>query len=320
MRIGFYLKWEKGSLGRSKGNVLGDELYAESLAKELNLLPEVTGAEVYSPSHLPEQPLDVMIYMNDTAPDEMLARKHLLYLQNAYGNGSDLKLEELRAHRYDGYAFISQTLLSLHRAAGYEGLFLPFGVDAENFSPRPVDPKFSFEVAYVGNDIKGPERTNAYLFPALPFDFGLFGNWLLPRSRFRIWKNWGQPEYRKRFAKISRGKIPQEQVPVLYSSAKINLNCTAQDCVDWDVITLRSLEVMACDGFLISDRVPSAEHLLGDYAVFTDGGDDLGRKIDYYLLHEGERRLRAEAGGRFVRDNFSMGSTSRNLLRYLKEL
>jgi len=318
--IGFYLNWNLGSLDAPQGNVLGDELYAQSLAKALCSNDPTLEVKVYAPNRLPRRKLDVMIYMNDNAPEKVWADRHVLYLQNAYGEGADRKLAALRQYGYDGYAFISYKLLQMHISQGYSGIFLPFGVDVETFHPHPADPALAFEVAYVGNDIKGTARTEAYIEPAADYNFGLYGNWKIQRPRFRLWKILWLPRYRYRFHKIGRGKIPQEQVPVLYSSSKINLNCTAQDCVDWDVITLRTLEVLACNGFLISDRVPAAERLLGDYVVFTDGHEDLRSKIEQYLCDDVARKAKAEAGGRFVRENFSIYATAHKLLSYLKEL
>lgn len=319
IKIGFYLSYNVGSLKSQHGNVLGDELYATSLAKALQNISSDLSVDVYAPNNLPDEILDVMIYMNDNHPDFNLATKSILYLQNAYGNGSYEKLKELRSRNYDGYAFISNRLSEIHANDGFSGIFLPFGVDLTTFYPRSFDPELSFDVAYVGNDIKGAERSAAYLEPAADYQFGLFGNWAIPRARFRIWKNWGLPQYKYKFEKIGRGKIPQELVPVLYSSSKINLNCTAQDCVDWDVITLRTLEVLACGGFLISDRVPSAERLLGEYIVFTDGYQDLRSKIDYYLDDESARKAMASAGCSFVQENFSIQSVASKLLAYINE-
>jgi len=74
----------------------------------------------------------------------------------------------------------------------------------------------AFDIAYVGNDIKGQDRTMRYLYPAAQYNFGLFGNWKIPKARFRFWRNWRkQPPYKKLFEYICRGKIPQEMVPVL---------------------------------------------------------------------------------------------------------
>ncbi|MBT0571742.1 glycosyltransferase [Curvibacter sp. CHRR-16] len=319
-KIGFSLTWDLGSLERKVGNVLGDELYARSLVKAMKQVDPTLEVDVYAPNRQPAEKLDVMIYMNDNAPRSDWAVKSVLYLQNAYGEGADRKLAALRENGYDGYAFISRKLLDMHQAEGYSGIFLPFGVDTSTFYPRKPTSELAFDVAYVGNDVKGTERSEAYLEPAADFNFGLYGNWRILRARFRVWRNWGLPKYKRRFERLSRGKIPQEQVPILYSSSKINLNCTIQDCVDWDVITLRTLEVLACDGFLISDRVPSAEKLLGDFVVFTDGHDDLRGKIRRYISDDAGRVEKARAGGKYVRDHFSIQATAANLLNYLQEI
>jgi spore maturation protein CgeB len=313
MKLGLYVKWDKGSI-RSGGNVIGDELHGEAMVRALRNFPEVGECALYAPNHLPSGKLDVMIYLNDTPPEERWARKHLLYLQNAFGEGSDKALASLRRHGYDGYAFISRKLLDAHLREGYRGIFLPFGVDTSVFHPRPKEPRYAFEVSYVGNDIKGEARSNLYLLPAARFDFGLFGNW---RTQKLFWRN--RP-YQRRFAKISRGKIPQEDVPILYSSSRINLNCTAQDCVDWDVITLRTYEVLACGGFLITDRVPAAERELADCAVFTDGGPDLEEKIRLYLEKPAARERIARNGYEYAIRFATMESRMATLLEYMKSL
>jgi spore maturation protein CgeB len=253
-----------------------------------------------------------MIYLNDTPPDERWARKHILYMQNAFGEGSDKVLESFRKLNFDGYVFISQKLLDIHRKAGYSGIFLPFGVDISLFNPRPTEDCYAFEVSYIGNDIKGEERTSLYLLPATRFRFGLFGNW---RTQKLFWRN--RP-YQRVFAKISRGKIPQEDVPKLYSSSLINLNCTAWDCVEWDVITLRTYEVLACRGFLITDRVPAAERELKDCVAFTDGGPDLEEKIAHYLERPDEREQIARNGYDYAIRFATIESRMATLLDYLK--
>ena len=320
MKIGFCIKWPKGSLN-SKTNVIGDELLAESMCRALLKNSNVDFCKLYAPNGLPDQKLDVMIYLNDNKPNHNWASIHVLYLQNGYGEGSENILRKLQQFDYNGYAFISERLLEIHKKDGYNGIFLPFGVDTNVFYLREREPKFTFDVAYVGNDIKGEYRTNKYLLPASKFDFGLFGNWKIPRSRFFIWRNWKKkPEYRKIFETISRGKIPQEKVPVLYSSVRINLNCTIQDCVDWDVITLRTYEVLACKGFLITDKIPVAEKTMKGCMVFTDGGEYLVEKIEYYLDHEKERQRIAQQGYDYVIKHATIDARMNELVKYLEEI
>ncbi len=325
MKIGFFIKWPKGQSEKLRYNVLGDELYAESMCQELLKSGIIESADMYYPNHLPEHKLDVMIYLNDTNPNQQWADKHLLYMQNGYGEGSDKAIENLRKENYDGYAFISNKLLNLHQDEGFEGIFLPFGVNTIHFYPREKKDIFSHEVAYIGNDIKGEERTIKYLFPAKSFDFGLYGNWRNPEPRLRrklqFWRPFERiPEYRRVFYAISKGKISQEDVPYLYSSTKINLNCTLQDCVDWDVITLRTYEVLACKGFLITDRVGIAEKTMNNCMVFTDGDEDLTEKIEYYLDHPEEREKYAERGHEYVMQHASLSSRMNELILYLDKL
>ena len=162
------------------------------------------------------------------------------------------------------------------------------------------------------------------------FNFGLFGNWEKPphtprrnifRNIFKIFSSKHKvPKYKTVLHKKSRGKIPQEKVSVLYSSSKINLNFTIQSCVDYDTITLRLFEILACKGFCISDRTPSAEKLLDGCVVFTDGGKDLEEKIKYYLKHPAERAAIAQKGYEYVTKHASIEARLNELYQYLKGL
>jgi len=323
MNIGFYIKWDKHSLN-SSGNVVGDELFAESLCKSINKQFTSIIAELYAPNHLPDKTLDVIIYLNDSPPNEKLSKYHFLYLQNGYEDNVDQIISRSLALGYDGYIFFSEIMKKVFdkKATNVKNsLFLPFGVDLDFFYPREKNNNFNYDCAFIGNDIKGTESAMRYLFPATEFNFGLFGNWKIERHKYKIWKNLKKlPPYKKVFQNISNGKIPQECVPVLYSSAKINLNNTIRSCIDWDVITLRTYEVLACKGFLISDSVPTAEKTLKECMVFTEGGKDLTEKIEYYLAHSKKRQEIAENGYDYVLRNCSIDSRVRELVNYIQEV
>jgi spore maturation protein CgeB len=320
MRLGFYTKWNKNSLSaNATGNVLGDELLAESFCRALSAFDEIEEARVYAPNDPIQKPLDAVIYLNGTSPCREWGKKHFLYLQNGHESlhypFSDIDdfLRHFYLYNYDGYIFFSKILLEAHRKNGREGIYLPFGVDTSLFFPRGKTDKYACEVSYVGNDIKGTARTMRYLYPAAEFDFALYGRWdKAPEQDF--------PPYKKVFRDKSRGKIPQDDVPVLYSSSKINLNFTLQSCVDWDVITLRTYEVLACKGFLITDKTPSAESILKGKVVFTDGDGDLVEKIKYYLAHDDERLAIAEKGYEHVIQHESITSRAKILADYLRSV
>jgi len=322
MNIGLMIKWPKGSLDNKQGNVIGDELLGESICSTINKSFPDSNAQLYAPNYLPKSKLDVMVYLNDIEPVGAYAKNHVVYLQNGgYGEGAIQLLERLTGYGYNGYIFFSNKLLSLHISNGGVGLFLPFGVDTTFFQPKTMEQRYAHQVAYVGNDIKGEVASTRYLLPAIDFNFGLYGNWKRPKSRFRFWRNWSERSvYQNVFEKLSLGKIPQADMPVLYSSAKINLNCTLQDCIDWDVITLRTYEVLACRGFLISDVVPVAKEAMDGCMVFTEGGAMLKDQISYYLAHDKERQDIAANGYEFVLKHASVEARVKELIKYLEEI
>lgn len=300
---------------------MGDELFANSLSASLRKIHGIQSVEIYAPNNPPSSECcDCMIYLNDTLPNKDWAKHHILYLQNGFGAEAEDILSRLLSVKWDGFVFFSKKLLSIHESSGGRGLFLPFGVDTSFFYPRPTHEEFEFEVAYVGNDIKGKSASTRYLLPAADFNFGLYGNWKRPHAKFRRWKNFDlfNPTYRVVFERLSKGRIPQEDVPILYSSAKINLNCTIESCIEWDVITLRTLEVLACGGFLITDEVPSARKLMSDCMVFTTGGKDLSDKIGYFLAHPEERSKISQNGYRYVTTHGSIDARALELHNFLK--
>lgn len=319
MNIGMYIKWDKFSINNN-GNVIGDELWGETLCRSINRQYKDIKAELYAPNYLPKEKLDVLIYLNDNKPIGNLARKHILYLQNGYGREAEIIIKELVENDYDGYVFFSKKMQEIYEEKYKKNsLYMPFGADTNFFYPREKIAKFNFDCSYVGSDIKGEKATMKYLYPAVDFNFGLFGNWKINRHRFMIWKNFTKkPPYKKVFDKLSLGKIKQEDIPYLYSSSKINLNCTLQDCIDWDVVTLRTYEVLACKGFLITDMVPSACKTMQECMVFTSGGDDLREKIRYYLSNDAKREEIAQNGYEYVVKNASIDARVKELITYIK--
>lgn len=316
MKVGLYVKY---FIHNRKGSVAGDALVAETLCKNLRKFPSIESAEVYSPDAPVKSSLDVIVYMNDTYPVREWADKHVIYWQNGATSGSSIeeRFRDYYSRGYDGYAFFSRALLERHISSGLTGVYLPFCADTSFYYPRDYEARLDFDVAYVGNP-KAANTMMRYIYPALRFNFALFGCWTVSkRDTFRI----EDRPYRKMFAAISRGRIPEDDVPPMYSSSKIILNTNIPQSSDLGVVSLRTYQVLACKGFLISDPVPGMEDELRGKVVFTEGYDDLADKIKYYLAHEDERRAIAEKGYNYaVKESQSAASVSERLFTYLKEL
>ena len=105
------------------------------------------------------------------------------------------------------------------------------------------------------------------------------------------------------------------QMPFIFAGSKINLNISLRSIHSG--IPLRVLDIMACGGFVLTNRQPE----IGEYfeegkeiAVFHSLEECI-EKIDYYLRHEQERQQVAAAGQKKVQDIFSYRNGIEKLIR-----
>ena len=101
------------------------------------------------------------------------------------------------------------------------------------------------------------------------------------------------------------GTVPYEQLPLIFSASRINLNLTsavlpAAFQTRKDFLNPRAFEICGCAGFqLIEDLAPVQPFFEpGQEVVTFDGVDDARDKIAYYLAHDDERLAIAAAGHR----------------------
>lgn len=104
----------------------------------------------------------------------------------------------------------------------------------------------------------------------------------------------------------NRGMVDYHtQMPLVFAGSRINLNITLRSIHSG--IPLRVLDIMACGGFVLSNRQPEiAEYFEEGKEIVTFGSmEECFDKIRYYLAHEEERRKIAESGLRKVEAKFS---------------
>ena len=87
--------------------------------------------------------------------------------------------------------------------------------------------------------------------------------------------------------------------------------------MDRDFLNLRPLEIMACGGFLISDRIPCLEREFNGGAVFTGGGSDPVEKISTYLEDEEARKRITHYRMELVHEWHSIRNRSKAVHEYL---
>jgi spore maturation protein CgeB len=106
-------------------------------------------------------------------------------------------------------------------------------------------------------------------------------------------------------------------VPALYSSAKLVLSVHGVWHRAMDVPTSRLWEATACGAAVLSDPLPTAQALFEDTILWSEGGEDLRRKAEYYLAHEEERRSLAARARQLVLSRYTFDHHARRILHYL---
>jgi len=301
LRIGIKLL-ATGTFDPTKpGNVQGDEQVARAWEKYLARSGQVQSVRLYDAKSRISDNLDVLIHFNPFLDFDNKTR-NILYMQNAFPEskypGGVAGIYRRVKDRFEGFLYTSRPLME---ACG-PGAVIPFATDPEVFFPRP-DPAYSIPVALVGNDLRGGAINKRYFEPAIPLGLVVYGNqWTPPLST------------------VSRGKLPMDDLPKLYSSATINLNAHLADHVRWGTVNLRIYDILACGGFVISDYNRSMAELFGESVVCTEGFEDLWAKIVHYLSDTDERKRRAELGRKIVLSDHTYEARSRDLLKYLDEV
>lgn len=124
------------------------------------------------------------------------------------------------------------------------------------------------------------------------------------RYRFNLYTGSELREY-PILLKHHRGIVKyQTQMPLVFAHSRINLNITLRSIHSG--IPLRVLDIMACGGFVLTNRQPEIDEYFidGQQIAIFGSAEECMEKIVYYLEHDMERRAIAEAGQRSVQERF----------------
>lgn len=249
------------SISNNGANVQGDELVARLWAKYLLKRPEVSCVTLNDTDRC-----DINISFSPLIDNSIKrANLNILYLQNVFPKPAwpgTIEMFHQHKHRYDAFIFPSE---GLKQACEHSGLVCQFAVDHDIFYPDTYDPKLDFNTCFVGNNIRNPQVTQSYILSAEKYGLAIFGN---PKS----WNN-----------NNCYGKISIEDERKLYSSSKICLNAHLEEHLLYGSFNFRIFNILACKGFILSDKSAYLENEFKDCVVFVDSQEDLCNKIEYYL-------------------------------------
>jgi GT2 family glycosyltransferase/spore maturation protein CgeB len=157
--------------------------------------------------------------------------------------------------------------------------------DASHFYPHPQQADLETDVLFVGNSRNSTRPAVDYLIE-LGVDFHLYGN---------DWDGRVPPG-------LQRGFMPNEQLPVLYSSCNILVNDHWSDMREWGFLSNRLFDALASGAFVVSDRVEGLAEAFGDAVPTFDSADSLGALIAKFHSDPDGRAALVAQGMSIVRD------------------
>lgn len=274
-------------------NIQGDELVARSWAKYLAQDPRVSSVDMNGL----RTNYDVSISFSPLIDVPMYGYK-ILYLQNVFPKPAwpgTVEMYQQHRYRYDNFIFPSDKL----RDMCGDGLVCQFAVDPELFYPKKTNSYLNHNLCFVGNNIRDQETSHKFLLCAKDRGLVIYGNPM----------GWNST--------LCRGKISIEDEATLYSSSKICLNAHLSEHLDYGSYNFRIFNILACKGFIISDKSKFLEDEFRDCMEFTDGDKDLLNKIDYYLQNPEQTTKYRERGYEHVMSKHTFKHRIQDLLNWL---
>ena len=167
--------------------------------------------------------------------------------------------------------------------------------------PVPANPKFAYDIAFVGAKLPHKRWFNDRILGELRkrYRVGLFGpGWTLRDNTLRAISKGARMANSLPLARLcdrARFSISEADEVCLYSSSKISLNFHERDPSNHQphhIVNQRTFKIAACGGFQIVDPVLALPRYFSSEEIVTADFEvnDWLEKVDYFLNHEAERK------------------------------
>jgi len=200
---------------------------------------------------------------------------------------------------------------------GKQYVTMPQSANPHFHFPVPPDPKYSYDIAFIGAKLPHKRWFNEYVLAPLckRYRVGLFGpGWTLRDNTLRAISKGARFINCRGFARLcdrSRFSISDEDETLLYASSKISLNFHEREpdnSQPHHIVNQRTFKIAACGGFQIIDPVAAlTKYFAGDEIVTAgfDAGEWMA-KVEYFLHHETERKaIQEKATARALREHMA---------------
>lgn len=197
---------------------------------------------------------------------------------------SPISLEELKRHNIDCH------IKHLNASSYHHGIY-PWKSEL-----------FQHDACYVGGyqvEYKGKGLIDQYIKPCmgLPIDFVIYGNrkWRfdVQQEALKTDRSFKQEHLDDSFEHYYRGVLHPDDFWILAKNCKIWVNFNAEDQRPLQMVNDRPIWAMGSGAFVITDDYKTQRELYGGTCDYSDGGQDLARKVERWLRTEDERIERA---------------------------
>lgn len=194
---------------------------------------------------------------------------------------------------------------------------MPQAANPQFHFPVPTDPRFAYDIAFVGGKMPHKRWFNENVLVPLTkrYRVGLFGPyWTVNDNILRILSKGARMMNLRPVAELcdrSRFTISDENEVSLYASSKISLNFHEREPDNTQphhIVNQRTFKIAACGGFQIIDPVAALPKYFSSDEIVTAGFDakEWLAKVDHYLHHESERKgIQGRATARAQREHMA---------------
>jgi spore maturation protein CgeB len=195
----------------------------------------------------------------------------------------------------------ADSMLHFEAQTGKRYVTMPQSANPSFHRPALFNPKFAYDVAFVGAKLPLKRWFNENVIAPLckKYRVGLFGPcWTFRDNMLRaISKGARVIKYLPlaRLCDRARISISEENEVALYASSKISLNFHEREPDNTQphhIVNQRTFKIAACGGFQIVDPVAALPKYFASDEIVTAGFDSREwlDKVEYFLTHEAERK------------------------------